>query len=433
MISLLLSAFLFQEPPPPVKDPTVLRVPLVEKAELGGQFRVRGEYKDPVDYRLPGTNGRPATESVHDGDEVALLRVRLHLDVEILKDLKAFVQIQDSRSFGEEGSVLTDLESTDLHQGWVRMSNLFDQPLAVQVGRTELPQLGDGRIVSPLDWHNVGRTWDGVGATWTPKDLWVHGFAVILGEDATTNARDQYFYGLYASYRGVEKHEIDVYAFGRDLRTKTATGEDGKVGDITDWTLGVRVKGAAAGFDYSGEADVQTGDFANDSTQASAFAVAGGYTIDVSWKPRIGVEATRASGDDSPTDGDRGTFDPLFPFAHAYHGGYDLVGWRNVRSLMVSLRVQPLEWLTVQLDGHLFRLDERRDAWYGITGATRRDATGGTNPDIGRELDLSGKMKCNDRVDVWVGFAYFQAGDFVEQTGPSPDGLWGFGQVTVKF
>ncbi len=423
---------LIQTPEPP-KEETTLKVPLVEQATLGGQIRIRGEYKDPADYRLPGTNGRPASESVHDGDEYLLLRIRLNLDVDILKDLKASVQLQDSRMFGEEGSVLTDLESTDVHQGWVRMSNLFEQPVALQLGRMELPTLGDGRLISPGDWHNVGRTWDGLSATWTPEGFWVHGFATLLSEDAGTDGRDQYFYGLYGSYRGVEKHEIDAYVFVRDFRNKPATGEDGITGDISDFTAGVRMKGAIAGFDYTGEIDLQRGDFANDRETAMAIALLAGYTFDIAWKPRLGVEVTRASGDDDPVDGDHGTFDPLFPFAHYFHGFFDLVGWRNVRTMMVSVRVQPSEWLAAQLDAHVFTLDEKKDAWYGITGATRRDATGSSPGGVGKELDLSGKIKCNDRMDISLGLSVFQAGRFVEETGPSPDGIWGWLQTSVKF
>ncbi len=423
------------EAAPPPKEPASLKVPFVDEATLGGQIRLRGEVKDPVDYRLPGANGRPAAEDLGDGDEYALLRVRAHLDLKIRQDLRAFVQLQDSRTFGEETNVLTDLEGTDLHQGWVEASNLLGEPLSIKAGRTEVPLLGDGRLISPLDWNNIGRAWDGAGATWTPEGFWVHGFAQFVTEDPTTNGRDQYFYGLYASYRGIEKHEFDAYAFARDFRNTPVTGEDGVTDNLRDQTYGVRLKGALQGFDYSAEADFQRGSYANDDVSAFAFAVAAGYTFDCPWKPRLGIELTRASGDDDPADGDRGTFDPLLSFAHAFHGYYDLVLWKNVRTLMISLKVQPEAWLAVGLDAHFFRLDEDRDAWYSApAGAVvRRDPTGQADTDLGWEVDLHAKVRPFERTEIWAGVSHFHAGDFLEDTGLSPDGNFVYVQVTVNF
>ena len=412
--------------PPKEKEEASLKVPLVEKATAGGQIRLRGEYRDPMDYASAAT--------VDAADEIVLLRARVHLDLEIRKDLRAFLQLQDSRAFGEEGTVQTDLESTDLHQAWMKVTELGGVPLALQAGRMEVPTLGDGRLMSPLDWNNVGRTWDGATATFTPQDIWVQALAVIVREDpsGTLNA-DQYFYGLYGSWRGIEKFEFDGYLFARDLRNDPATGEDGVTGDVEDFTFGVRVKGGASGVEFTGEAAIQSGDRATDRVRALAAAVTLGYTFDHAWKPRIFAEATRASGDGDATDGRDGTFDPLFPFAHFYHGFIDLVGWRNVRTLMLSARAQPLEWLTLQVDGHAFRLDRDVDAWYSPAGAMRADGTGAAGKDVGMELDVHAKIPWNERVDVWLGWSHFRAGEFVEKTGRSPDSNWMFLQATVKF
>jgi hypothetical protein len=432
---------------PPAVEPATLQVPLVEKATLGGQIRLRAEMKDPVDYRIPGTNGRAATEDVSDGDEYLLLRTRLHIDLIVKKGLRAFVQIQDSRAFGDEFGAVTpatapstaatlgNVRGVDVHQAYVEAENLFDEPLAVRLGRLELPQLGDGRLVSHLDWHNVGRSWDGAMATFTPKDFWVAAMAAVLNESTGTDGADDAFYGLYASYRGFERHEIDAYVFGRDFR-RDVTGELGPTGDLFDQTFGVRLKGATAGFDYTAEVAFQRGDWAEDAIEAMALVATLGYTFaDVPWKPRLGVEASRASGDDDPTDGDRGTFDPLFSFGHAYHGFYDLLLWKNARTFMVSASAKPADWLTVVVDTHVLRLDEDRDGWYGVpVGALiRRDATGNAGNEIGWEVDVHAKVKCGERVDVWAGVSHFEPGGFVEDTGSSPAGTWVFAQMTVKF
>ncbi len=437
--TLLRPAALWAQAEPPKEESATLQVPLVEKATLGGQVRIRGEYKDPADYRLPGANGRSAAEDVRDSDEFASLRVRLNLDLDVAKDVKTFVQIRDSRTFGEEGYVLTDLESTDLHQGWVRGSNLLGVPLSVTAGRIEVPNLGDGRLVSCSDWNNVGRSWDGVAAVFAPQDFWLYGSYAVIREDTGTNGRDQYFGALYASYRGIEKHEFDACLFSRDFRDDPVTGEEGRNGDIADFTAGLRVKGEASGFDYAAEAAVQTGDYATDRVGADFVALKAGYTFDIDWKPRVGIEVARASGDDDPSDGDRRTFDPLLPSTHPFHGVADLVILKNVRTLMLTTRVQPAEGVTVMLDGHLFRLDEEVDAWYGtsttsVQGATtRRDSSGAAGDRLGSEVDLQAKWKVREQVELFSGYAVFLPGTYVEDTGPSPNGQWFFVQVLVGF
>jgi hypothetical protein len=292
-------------------------------------------------------------------------------------------------------------------------------------------------MISPSDFHTIGRTWDGASATFTPKELWLQGFAVILREDPagvstaapfnTLNA-DQYFYGLYGSWRGIEKFEFDGYLYGRDLRNDPATGEDGATGDVEDVTAGVRVKGGASGLEFTAEAAVQTGSRASDRVRASAMAATLAFTFDHGWKPRLFAEASRSSGDREATNGVDGTFDPIFPFGHYFLGFLDLVGWRNVRTVMVSARAQ-----TLQVDGHLFRLDRDVDAWYSLTGVMRVDGTGSAGEDVGTELDVHAKIPWNERVDVWLGWSHFRAGEFVEKTGRSPDSNWIFLQATVRF
>ncbi len=430
-----------QDPEPPPEgeaakpEGTFLELPMVEKATIGGQVRVRGEYKDPVDYRLPGTYGRPADQEVEDADEILLLRSRLHLDLDLKHDISAFLQIQDSRIFGQEGGVTGNTDTTDLHQGWVRFSNLLDQPLEVTVGRIELPSLGDARLVSALDWHNMARSWDGVAATWSPSDFWIYASSAIIRESPSTGNGDQYFHALYGSYRGVERHEFDAYLFVRDYRDEPVIGEDGLAGDLTDVTAGVRLKGAFSGFDYTGEAIFQTGDYANDEISSHALAGTLGYTFEHDWKPRLGIEVTVASGDEDPADGDRETFDPLFSFAHAYHGYYDIAHWKNMHTFMATARVKPEEWLTLQVDFHVFHLEENRDGWYSVpVGATiRRDPTGGSANRIGKEIDVHAKIKVNEHLAFWLGYARFMAASYVERTGPDPDGDWFFCNMTVSF
>src|SRR5258706_5725452 len=152
------------------------------------------------------------------------------------------------------------------------------------------------------------------------------------------------------------------------------------------------------------------------------------------WKPRIGVEYDFASGDRNPTDGKRGTFDPLFPFGHYYQGFADVFAFKNGKDLAMFLKVQPTDTLQVSLDFHHFWLAADKDAWYNFAGtALRRDVTGISNTQVGYETDLHVRLSMGKFVKFWGGWSHFFAGPYVRQTatpaGTDTDMNWFFLQM----
>ena len=231
-----------QDPKPPDKPPglppgmqgdDVFRT-LAKRLTFGGQVRIRAEYRDPTSY----TNTPASRRDV----DLFMERVRLNFKVDVTDDIEVFIQPQDQRIWGEEASVLTDTKNMDLHQGFVEVRNLLSEPLTVKAGRFEMAY-GDQRLVSPLDWSNIARAWDGVKVKYgPPKEWWVEGFYTFI-RDGVSASQDSDFYGIYSSYVGVEAHEFDAYIFGRNFRNDAApTGLTGEVGDLRDTTAGARVK-----------------------------------------------------------------------------------------------------------------------------------------------------------------------------------------------
>jgi hypothetical protein len=179
----------------------------------------------------------------------------------------------------------------------------------------------------------------------------------------------------------------------------------------------------------------QFGHLSTDRVKAYAYAATLGYTFDTPWKPRLGVEYDYASGNRNLGDGKHGTFDPLFPYQHFYQGFADIVGFKNIKDLMASIRVSPTGYLTLELDAHEFWLAEARDAWYNAAGAViRQDATGSSSRHVGAETDLTAKIAAGKYVKFWVGWSHFFPGAFVRET-PGTDRVmnWIFIQMTIDF
>jgi len=412
-------------PKPPPTAPEGFFKTLIKQVSLDGQARFRFEYRDPVAY----TDLPASTRS----DDLYLSRLRINLKFGVSDDIDVFIQPQDQRTWGQEASVLSDEKNLDLHQGYAEFRNLWGEPLSVKIGRQEL-QYGDQRLISPLDWSNIARAWDGIKVRYAPGAWSIDAFYTVIKE-GNGAGEDQDFWGFYGSCTAVENHEFDLYVLGRQVRDGSIVDELGRTGDLIDTTAGARMKGKAAGFDYTLEGMFQFGRSAKDRVKADAFAATLGYTFDLPWKPRLGIEADWASGDKDPTDGKHGTFDPLFPFQHYYQGFADIFAFKNGRDLMGSIKVAPTETLSVQADVHGFWLVEERDAWYNAAGGvTRRDATGNSDSRVGTEVDLHARLAAGKWVKFWGGWSHFFPGGFVKDTPGTDRGMdWFFLQMTVDF
>jgi hypothetical protein len=391
--------------------------------EFGGQFRMRAETTNVQSY---GTVARRR------GQDLVLYRTRLHATANPAEGVRAFLQLQDSRTSGSEAGVAANTGNVDLLHGYVDVLNLGGLPLDLRLGRWGL-KYGDQRLISTLAWSNVTRAWDG-GRLHLKGDNWfVDTFATVTAEVADAK-RDSIFSGIYASHKGLANHTADLYLLSREFGNNTTTSELGTMGNTSDRTLGTRFKGKAGPADYSGEAAWQFGRRAGDTVRAWAAAANGGLTAQVPWTPRAGFEYTYASGDGNPADGRDNTFHPLFPFGHYYQGHSDLFSWRNGHDMSGNLKVEPVKGFKAMLAYHHFRLAHARDSWYGA-GATAiaTDATGQSGKHVGDEINLHFKTKFRKVLNLWFGYARFWPGAFARNTTFSRVRDWAFFQGVVNF
>lgn len=425
---------------PPEGEKTLDRIlpKLAERITVGGQVRMRYEYRRRLDYELPSTRA---------DNDMVLVRTRLHLKARITGDIDAFVQFQDSRVWGEEAGTTSDEAGLDLHQGYFEVRNLFDQPVSIRIGRQEL-LYGDQRLVSPLDWGNTGRAFDAAKVRYQPsKEFWIDGFGAVVVEAGTPND-ERRFGGLYASLSRFQPAVVETYLFYRHFGDRGATSELGRMGSVRDATLGFRTatkKGGIGGYgpgnvDGTLEAAYQAGNFSRDTTRAYALAGKCGYTLPgLPWSPRVGLEYSLGSGDNNPTDEEHETFDPLFPFGHFYQGYLDVFSWKNGHDLQASLGVQPAQGWKVACSVHGLWLHEEKDAWYNAGGGViRQDMTGDSGTEIGLEIDLHAKYNIGKAFFIWFGYSHLFPGKFVRRTSKAPgdrdfDMDWLFFQAGVNF
>ena len=373
----------------------VLVAPGIESLTIGGQLRFRVESRDP----FPPVDGAPS-------ESVQLGRIRVNLDARFDENLSAFVELQES--LASQGATSTSL----LHQAFANLNNLFEGSFDVQVGRFEMVY-GNQRMVSPLDWSNLGRAWDGVRLVRRGESYQFDAFATQPAGPPHVTALDSQddFYGLYLSLF-FEWFDADFYAFKRQL-----------MAGFDDYTYGALLEGAVEQLSWSVEGAFQSGD--HGALDASGFAVAARADADVGSGFQLGAGYELATG----ADGNDDAFVPLYNFSHAYQGHQDLVAWSNLQDVVVRSRYAVDDQWNVHGDLHFLSKHEDNDVVRFGPGAAGAASVAGQG-DIGTEIDLYLKGKMGSQTSVWVGVSRFFAGDAILN---GDDQLWYFVQAAFDF
>lgn len=327
----------------------------------------------------------------------------------------------------------------DIRQAYIQLGN---EKMNLMLGR-QIFLYGDERILGPLDWTNLGRTFDAARFHYAASDWWVDVFAasVVTFDSDELNAsdlfdnqgagRDQILSGIYFSSSGLLPWQTtDLYAM--ELHEKSAAGS-------TDFvSLGTRMKADPAklsGWDYETEMVAQFGEVRSKDLAAFAGHWGAGYVwLKAPWKPRLFFEYNFGTGDGDAKDGDIGTFQNLFPTNHKFYGYMDLFSWQNIHNPAVSFSVQPSKTTKLQLDYHGFWIADTSDAWYRGNGVTAvRPINSAADSFAGTELDITATWKATKNLSFQVGYSHFFAGDYLKATGSSDDADFAYAQVQIDF
>lgn len=372
---------------------------------FSGQYRVRGEYVNNNDFNDDGL--------VDDASDMWVQRVRLTANAKATDDVSAKITLQDTRTWGGS-SVLSDNGSNtiDFHEAYLNVSNIFGTPVSLRTGRQELAY-GDERLVGAFGWSNNGRAFDAFKLMYASDAVNVDAFTATITESAAPANDDTYFHGVYATLKQVvPNNTLDVYFLNLTSGVSTSANL---------YTVGARLKGAAAGVDYTVELPYQFGDSAaGGDISAYAFAAKVGYTLPTPMNIRVGAEFDYGSGDDNLADTDTETFTDLFPTNHAHFGIGDVVNsWSNLMAWSINASAD---------------LNEKLRLYVAYWDYTRNEAAAGADDDLGSEIDVVATYKYNNNVSLEAGAARFMPGDGTVGAGNPDDARdWAYLQITGNF
>jgi len=397
-------------------------------------LRIRGEFRE----RVEGFDNSNFKEE--NDDSYYLTRVRLNASVTASKSLSFQVQAQDARVADKTVGVnnAAPFHGTfDLRTGFADVGSAKSHVTA-RLGRQELTY-GDQRLLGPLPWTNTARSFDAAKVTFKSKPIAVDLFAAslvrILPDEFDKSGNGNRLVGAYGTTSTVvPKAVLEPYVlWRRDVNIKS---ELGPLGELHQWTSGARLAGKLpANLDYVVEMDKQFGSLGGDDVSAWAGHWQMRESLPGSKAMKLTGEYNFASGDASPSDGTRGTFDQLYPTGHDKYGLSDQVGWRNMHHLRAGFEISPIKALPVTANYHSWWLADRHDGLYAASGAVLvpRIAAGAANTHVGQELDLQVSRVVTPQVAISGGYAHMFTGAFLEQATPGKSYSYPYVMVTYVF
>ncbi len=393
----------------------------------GGELRYR--YMDEVNrLRAPFTTLRR--------DTYDLWRWRQYVDLKVSDIFRGYVEGIDASSFGEdlpESSI--DSNRWDLLNAFfdLHVADLDDQPVQFRFGRQEL-LYGSQRLVSPLDWSNTRRNFEGFklfskGEVWD-VDLWAtrpvntaagNTTLARLDNSYDTNDASRTFSGFFATNHGDPQTTSDLYWLwdrDRDLATTHLHRNRHTVGGR--WLKHRPIKNelgdAIRTWHIEAEGGYQFGTDSGQRVQAGFMTAGAGHTWNqLPWSPEVWLFYDWASGDHDATDDESNTFQQLFPLAHAYLGLIDNVARQNISDVNGRVSFKPTKKLQLQTAYHFIDLATNNDFIYTVTGAPAGATNVGNK--VGNELDLPANYDINPNMSVQVAYFWFWYGSAV-QNGP---------------
>ena len=400
-----------------------------KRLDFGGEARIRFQ----ADRNIAGSGLSGAN------DDYVLTRVRLYSDYQFNDWFRIYAEYLHGSNSTDFLPEMSENPSLDRVQN-AFLDTQLTETLSVRIGRQE-QSYGSQRLISPLDWVNDRRTFDGVkamhqGDRWQTNIFYLNPVGNSLsGTDLNEADRQIDFYGLFAT-RPVSKHmSIDAYYLGLNNNREQFEYQ----------TIGSRVFGETdSGHLYALEGAYQFGSNSPGyGNHNAAFMTAGmGHRLgrfcpQQTGEARLWLWYDWASGDDEipAARGDNG-FDALFPQSHWYLGFMDLFGRRNINDISIQFSTPILSSkLQFVLWYHYFFLDQKTTPYNTDMTAFNPDHAA-ADRHLGQELDILFNLRVNPRNELLLGYSFFKSGKYYQLTPGSPsdaDGQFLYLQYQTRF
>jgi hypothetical protein len=382
-------------------------------ATFGGELRAGYEYLwNPVF----GLESPPR-------DGYFLSRAFLFADLHLGPNFRSFIELASGSAPGWAGTPPpTQEDDLDLLQGFGELTLPLDgAQVVLRAGRQEM-SFGSSRLVSVREGSNIRRSFDGARVSWVgSQDFRVDAFAVqpVAPRSGTFDDRrdrNQDFGGVYATTAipAVPGLKADFYYLGLDR--KNARFAQGTATERRH-TIGARLFGHQAGFDWNVEAAFQFGSFGRSDIRAWTISSDTGYTFgNVSLSPRLGLKADVISGDKNLRDGTLSTFNPLFPKL-PYFSDANVAAPANLIDIQPSIALSLTRTLSLTLGWNPLWKQSKADAFYAPPLSPVAGTSGTRGRFIGHQWIATIGWSPAPRLALSAAYVHFVPGEALKEAG----------------
>jgi hypothetical protein len=373
---------------------------LPERVTLSIDHRIRYEALDDQ-FRV----GRAG------GDDVLMLRTRVHGRVRLGGGVTVGAEVQDSRAHLDDPTTPLNtgsVNAVELLQAYAELDHeILGGEGLLRVGRITL-DVGSRRFVARNRFRNTSNGFTGIDWSWksdggaTARMFYTLPLrrrpfrADSLRDDdiqLDEESFDLQFWGLHGSTAlpwGPGRDRLELFVFGLH-EEKSASGTRNR--DLYTPGLRLRRSPKRGEFDYEFESALQAGQsrVATVGADLDHFAhflhLELGYSFACAGSPRLALQYDHASGDKGSTDGDNERFDTLFGARRFDFGPTSIYGpfaRANLSTPGVRLQLKPHPGVSSFVAVSGFWLASDRDAW---TMAGARDVTGDSRKYLGTQIE----------------------------------------------
>ena len=405
-----------------------------EYLSLSGEVRERYEYfNHPFFGQAPQDKG------------YLLQRYMFHADWHLNDRIRFFLQLKSGLVAGNEFAPHPpDEDDLDTHQLFGDFtlfrredtSQKSKEELTFRVGRQEL-SFGSNRLITTREGPNVPQSFDGVrawytGSGWrtdlfTTRPVTTSRHLFDDGPDPRTA-----FWGAYAvgPLSVLPGGHVDLYYLGLDR--DNAHFDKGAARE-TRHSVGTRLWGGRGAWDYNFEFVYQFGRFGPGAISAWTAASDTGYTVsNAGWKPRLGLKADIASGDQNPKGKNLNTFNPLFP-SGKYFNEAGLGEPSNFIDVYPYLELHPSPRLTWSNGWDLLWRESLHDGFYSYSTTLLRSGQTSDARYYGSQLFTQVDWQVERHLSFSFTYVHFFTGDFIRESGPGKDVDYLSSWLTYKF
>ena len=397
-------------------------IPLAEEddwyASFGAQIRPRLDYFNNFNFgTIPG------------GNSTLLQRYLFHGDFHFGPNFRFFGQFMSGLETGRAGGPLPEIDRDvfDVHQAFVDVVQEFEGGAALtwRVGRQEMAY-GSGRLVDVREGVNLRRSFDAARLLYRVDEWSIDGFVSrpVINQTGVFDDNpnpDQALWGVYAVHpvSVLPDGHADLYYLGFQ---NTHAVYDQSTGYELRHTLGTRIWGRPAAWDYDAEFIGQFGKFGEGHIAAWGVGTTTGYNfVDAPLRPRVGLVADITSGNRNPNSANLNTFNPMFPTG-AYLNLANPIGPANFIQVHPCAELFFGDKVIAKADWAFVWRESIHDGIYGpFVGPPIRTGQLSNARFVGSSPSFTMTWKVTRHMTLLASYVHFFAGPFLEQTPPGKD------------